>query len=97
MWVSAHEMDARRAQEGGFPGLMPFVHSYLGTMNVDVDTHCKLTTYLNFVSKRASGRAGLRFARPHAEHSDGTCRAEAAPPKHCNPGPISATSESSIQ
>ena len=38
---------------------MPFVHSYLATINVDVDTHCKLTNYLKFVSDRASGVSRL--------------------------------------
>lgn len=38
-----------------FPGLVPLIHSYLGSMDVDVNTHCTILQYLQFISKRASG------------------------------------------
>ncbi|KAG5980457.1 Zn finger-containing GTPase- Activating Protein for ARF [Claviceps digitariae] len=41
--------------EGEFPGLIPIVESYLDSVNVDVDTRCRLSTYLSLISKRASG------------------------------------------
>lgn len=41
--------------EGEFPGLIPIVESYLDSVNVDVETRCELATYLDLISKRASG------------------------------------------
>jgi glutamate--cysteine ligase catalytic subunit len=41
--------------DGEFPGLVPIVESYLDSVNVDVETRCQLATYLDLVSKRASG------------------------------------------
>jgi glutamate--cysteine ligase catalytic subunit len=38
-----------------FPGLIPVVESYLDSVNVDVQTRCELATYLDLISKRASG------------------------------------------
>lgn len=38
-----------------FPGLVPLIHSYLGSMDVDVNTHCTILQYLQLISKRASG------------------------------------------
>ena len=38
-----------------FPGLIPLVESYLDSMNVDVQTRCQLSTYLDLIRKRASG------------------------------------------
>lgn len=38
-----------------FPGLIPIVESYLDSVNVDVETRCQLATYLDLISKRASG------------------------------------------
>lgn len=40
---------------GDFPGLIPIVESYLDSVNVDVETRCELATYLDLISKRASG------------------------------------------
>lgn len=40
---------------GDFPGLIPIVESYLDSVNVDVSTRCQLSTYLELISKRASG------------------------------------------
>ncbi|XP_055644296.1 glutamate--cysteine ligase [Toxorhynchites rutilus septentrionalis] len=42
-------------KEGGFPGLVPLIHSYLGSMDVDADTHCTIQQYLKLIQKRASG------------------------------------------
>ncbi|OAL48923.1 glutamate-cysteine ligase [Pyrenochaeta sp. DS3sAY3a] len=41
--------------EGGFPGLIPLVESYLNSMNVDVETRCDLASYLDLIRKRANG------------------------------------------
>lgn len=41
--------------QGTFPGLLPLLHSYLASMDVDVNTHCTITQYLHLISKRASG------------------------------------------
>lgn len=41
--------------EGGFPGLIPLVESYLNSMNVDVETRCDIATYLDLIRKRANG------------------------------------------
>ncbi|KAF4628233.1 hypothetical protein G7Y89_g9918 [Cudoniella acicularis] len=38
-----------------FPGLIPLVESYLDSMNVDVETRCELTAYLDLIRKRANG------------------------------------------
>ncbi|XP_055696145.1 glutamate--cysteine ligase [Lutzomyia longipalpis] len=38
-----------------FPGLVPLIHSYLGSMDVDADTHCTIQQYLKLIQKRASG------------------------------------------
>ncbi|PFH59321.1 hypothetical protein XA68_12522 [Ophiocordyceps unilateralis] len=40
---------------GRFPGLIPIVESYLDSVNVDVETRCRLAIYLGLISKRASG------------------------------------------
>ncbi|KAH0553075.1 Zn finger-containing GTPase- Activating Protein for ARF [Trichoglossum hirsutum] len=71
--------------EAGFPGLIPLVENYLNSMNVDVETRCKLAIYLNLIRKRASGElwTGAKwirnFVREHPEYkkdsvvSDGIC------------------------
>lgn len=41
--------------KGSFPGLIPLIHSYLGSMDVDADTHCTIQQYLKLIQKRASG------------------------------------------
>jgi len=43
------------SESGEFPGLIPIVESYLDSVNVDVSTRCHLSTYLDLISKRASG------------------------------------------
>ncbi|KAI8994509.1 glutamate-cysteine ligase-domain-containing protein [Pilobolus umbonatus] len=39
----------------GFPGFIPLIHSYLNSTNIDIETRCKLSSYLSLISKRASG------------------------------------------
>ncbi|KAK5136514.1 Zn finger-containing GTPase- Activating Protein for ARF [Meristemomyces frigidus] len=41
--------------DGGFPGLIPLVESYLDSMNVDVETRCELAQYLALIKGRANG------------------------------------------
>lgn len=40
---------------GTFPGLVPLIHSYLQSMDVDADTHCTIQQYLRLIQRRASG------------------------------------------
>ncbi|XP_014489280.1 PREDICTED: glutamate--cysteine ligase catalytic subunit [Dinoponera quadriceps] len=42
-------------KDGGFPGLVPLVNSYLANMDVDADTHCTIQRYIKLIQKRASG------------------------------------------
>ena len=47
-------------QEGEFPGFVPLIKEYLNDIDdVDIDTSCTILQYLNFISKRASGRVHL--------------------------------------
>lgn len=41
--------------KGSFPGLVPLIHSYLSSMDVDADTHCTIQQYLRLIQRRASG------------------------------------------
>jgi glutamate--cysteine ligase catalytic subunit len=64
--------EAERAE--GFPGLLPLVESYLSSMNVDVETRCRLATYLDIIRRRADGREKTpalwmrEFVRGHKEY-----------------------------
>ena len=51
--------------DGCFPGLIPLVESYLNSVNVDVETRCELTRYLELIRKRASGHlwTGAKWIR----------------------------------
>ncbi|ORX61668.1 GCS-domain-containing protein [Hesseltinella vesiculosa] len=40
---------------GGFPGFIPLIHSYLNSTNIDIETRCKLSKYLDLISRRGSG------------------------------------------
>jgi glutamate--cysteine ligase catalytic subunit len=53
------------AEQGGFPGLIPMVESYLNSMNVDVVTRCELARHLDLIRKRASGKlwTGAKWIR----------------------------------
>ncbi|KAG2207704.1 hypothetical protein INT47_011824 [Mucor saturninus] len=42
-------------KENEFPGLMPLIYSYLNSTNIDIETRCKISSYLSLISKRASG------------------------------------------
>ncbi|KAI1823437.1 glutamate-cysteine ligase [Xylaria intraflava] len=48
-------INGSKSEEHGFPGLIPIVESYLDSVNVDVQTRCELSTYLDLIRKRASG------------------------------------------
>ncbi|KAF8453430.1 glutamate-cysteine ligase-domain-containing protein [Terfezia claveryi] len=58
----------------GFIGLIPLIEAYLNTVNIDVETRCELSDYLDLVGKRASGElmTGARwireFVRGHTEY-----------------------------
>lgn len=60
--------------DGGFPGLVPLVESYLDSVNVDVETRCELAQYLALIKGRASGRLWTaakwirQFVREHKEY-----------------------------
>jgi glutamate--cysteine ligase catalytic subunit len=48
-------INGQQSSDGGFPGLIPLVESYLNSMNVDVETRCDIATYLDLIRKRANG------------------------------------------
>lgn len=48
-------INGKKKEGGEFPGLIPLIHSYLGSMDVDADTHCTIQQYLRLIQKRASG------------------------------------------
>ncbi|KAK9480978.1 glutamate-cysteine ligase-domain-containing protein [Lipomyces japonicus] len=60
--------------EPDFPGLIPLVQSYLDSMNIDVEARCTLNSYLDLISKRASGElktaaSWIRdFVRGHSDY-----------------------------
>ncbi|KXT10033.1 hypothetical protein AC579_1223 [Pseudocercospora musae] len=60
--------------DGGFPGLIPLVESYLDSINVDVETRCELAQYLALIRGRANGKLWTaakwirHFVRQHAEY-----------------------------
>lgn len=59
--------------DGTFPGLIPLVESYLNSVNVDVETRCSLTRYLELIRKRANGTlwTGAKWIREFvANHPD---------------------------
>ncbi|KAI8966642.1 GCS-domain-containing protein [Daldinia sp. FL1419] len=48
-------INGSQSDEHSFPGLIPIVESYLDSVNVDVQTRCELSTYLELIRMRASG------------------------------------------
>ncbi|KAF1765699.1 hypothetical protein GCK72_005652 [Caenorhabditis remanei] len=42
-------------KKNGFPGLISLIRQFLDSADVDVDTRCTISQYLNFISKRATG------------------------------------------
>ncbi|KAI1159021.1 glutamate-cysteine ligase [Nemania serpens] len=48
-------INGSKSEEHNFPGLIPIVESYLDSVNMDVQTRCELSTYLDLIRKRASG------------------------------------------
>ncbi|XP_032830098.1 glutamate--cysteine ligase catalytic subunit-like isoform X2 [Petromyzon marinus] len=51
---------------GVFQGLVPIVNSFLEDMEVDVETRCTISHYLELISKRASGELGTTAQRLRA-------------------------------
>lgn len=51
--------------ETEFIGLIPLIEAYLNTVNIDVETRCELSDYLDLVGKRASGEliTGAKWIR----------------------------------
>lgn len=54
----------------GFPGLIPLVESYLDSVNIDVDTRCRLARYLDLIRRRADGTlwTGAKWIREFVRH-----------------------------
>lgn len=48
-------INGSQSDEHDFPGLIPIVESYLDSVNVDIQTRCDLSTYLDLIRMRASG------------------------------------------
>lgn len=42
-------------KDNEFPGLIPLIHKYLSSVDVDADTHCTIQQYLKLIQQRASG------------------------------------------
>ncbi|CAM0141049.1 glutamate--cysteine ligase [Umbelopsis sp. WA50703] len=42
-------------KSGGFIGLIPLINSYLNSVNVDIETRCQLSKYLDLIKRRADG------------------------------------------
>ncbi|XP_061433881.1 glutamate--cysteine ligase catalytic subunit-like [Lethenteron reissneri] len=51
---------------GLFQGLVPIVNSFLEDMEVDVETRCTISHYMELISKRASGELGTTAQRLRA-------------------------------
>lgn len=49
---------------------MPLIHSYLNSTNIDIETRCKLSSYLSLISKRASGElmTGAAYLRQFVQN-----------------------------
>ncbi|KAF9118819.1 hypothetical protein BGW39_000844 [Mortierella sp. 14UC] len=43
------------APSKGFPGLLGLVNNYLNTLNIDIETRCEISKYLELIKKRANG------------------------------------------
>ena len=54
-WIE-YNLKVLLLQDGGFTGLISLMQSYIKSMDVDVDTVCTISQYLNLISKRASGK-----------------------------------------
>ncbi|XP_058958871.2 glutamate--cysteine ligase catalytic subunit-like isoform X1 [Pocillopora verrucosa] len=72
-------------KDNEFPGLIPLINRYLATTDVDFNTRCTISQYLNHISKKASGELLTtaqwirRFVESHTEYkrdsvvSEGIC------------------------
>ncbi|KAI7899812.1 glutamate-cysteine ligase-domain-containing protein [Cokeromyces recurvatus] len=57
----------------GKVSFVPLIHSYLNSTNIDIETRCKLSSYLSLISKRASGElmTGATYLRQFVQqHPD---------------------------
>jgi len=61
-------------QEGSFIGLIGLVRKYLNSLDIDTDTACTVTQYLNLIRDRANGKASTtatwtrKFVTEHPEY-----------------------------
>ena len=46
-------------KDGEFSGLIPLIDKFLADVDVGCDTRCRIGQYLEFISKKASGRKTL--------------------------------------
>ncbi|ORZ09459.1 glutamate-cysteine ligase-domain-containing protein [Absidia repens] len=53
--MTMNEIVNGQTQDDGFPGFIPLIHNYLNSTNIDIETRCKLTKYMDLISQRASG------------------------------------------
>ncbi|KAI9598783.1 glutamate-cysteine ligase-domain-containing protein [Syncephalis fuscata] len=53
--MSIDEIINGQQKEGGFPGLIPIINSYLNSINIDVETGCHISRYLALIRARANG------------------------------------------
>jgi glutamate--cysteine ligase catalytic subunit len=57
-----------------FPGLLPLVYAYLDYINCDAATYKRLSEYLNFIEKKATGELittatwARRFVQSHPDY-----------------------------
>ncbi|KAI8981590.1 glutamate-cysteine ligase-domain-containing protein [Mycotypha africana] len=66
----AYELMTMDEIENGFPGFVPLIHSYLNSTNIDIETRCKLSSYISLISKRASGElmTGAAYLRKFVQN-----------------------------
>ncbi|CAJ0960141.1 unnamed protein product, partial [Mesorhabditis belari] len=75
--MSIHEIVNGKDEE--WPGLIPLIKQYLDSADVDVDTRCTISQYLNFISKRASGEIWTLahwtrdFVHSHSAYKKDSC------------------------
>ena len=48
-------------KDDGFLGLIPLIDNYLAAVDLDAETTCTLRSYLQFISKKASGTVNLKL------------------------------------
>lgn len=61
-------------KDGDLPGLIPLINRYLATTEIDLNTHCTISQYLNHISRKASGELLTtaqwmrRFVESHTDY-----------------------------